>query len=207
MSIYASAGDSKKFPVHPEGPVAARCTRIIDLGTQAGEYQGKPKVARKVLFVWESSEVNGDDAGEYAGKPLLITNRYTLSLGDKAALRKVLEGWRGRKFTKEELDRFDIKAVLGKPCLITIVHNNDGDKTYANISTLSQLPKQMTAPAAVGELLLLSLDPEYFDQEVFDKLSDNLKETIAKSPEYQAIKGGKPQTKSGPAIDDDDIPF
>ena len=55
-------------------------------------------------------------------KPRAISETYTNSLGEKANLRKMLENWRGRAFTQEEMDGFDLRNVLGKACMISVVH-------------------------------------------------------------------------------------
>lgn len=204
MSLVVSAkSQGADFQPHPSGVYPARCTRIIDLGRQEANFKGQAKLVHKILFAFESSEPMPD--GEKKGEPFLITTRYTASLSDKAILRKDLESWRGRKFSSAELEAFDLKAVLGKPCLLNMIHNDEGGKTYANISSIMPLAASMTAPQARGELLFLSLAA--FDKSVFDKLSDKLKETIAKSPEYQAILAGKPAGQGSMSDMDDDIPF
>ena len=204
--MIVSSNGGSKLPLHPTGAFAVRCVRIIDLGTQQGEFKGKPKVARKVRFVWESPEKMGDDAGELAGKPYLISQDFTASLSDRAALRAALEGWRGRPFTPQELEGFDLKNVLGKACLVNLIHAESKGNTYCNIKSIMPLPAGMTCHTAVTEQIYFSLDD--FSQAVFDKLSDRLKETIAKSPEFTAVTKGAPaQTKSGGDFPDDDIPF
>lgn len=210
MSIIVSAGSGKDFAIHPQMPTAARCTRIIDLGTQLGEYKGKAKSSRKVQFVWESAELMPDSEGDYAGKPFLIIQRYTQSLSDKAGLRKDLEAWRGQKFTEQELAGFELQKVLGKACMLNMVHSDpskSGGKTYCNIQSITPLPKGMVAPAAVGPLVYFSLAE--FNRELFESFSDNLKAVIAKSPEYVAATSGQAEEPKGKQadIDDDDIPF
>ena len=206
--IVSAASGGQDFEIHPEGPTAARCTRIIDLGTVDGEWKGKKKKDHKIVFCFESAVLLGDSAGEFAGQPYLITQRYTASLGDKANMRKSLESWRGRKFTEAELEAFDLKNVLGKACMLNMVHSDPkAGKVYSNIATMMPLPAGMTAPQAVGKLVFFSLSA--FDQEVYDGLSDYYKEAIAGSDEYKALKSGKPASKPTQAavIDDDDIPF
>lgn len=207
--IVSAKGGGSNFAIHPQQVVAARCTRIIDLGTQVGEYKGKPKEARKVVFQFETEVLMED--GEFAGKPFIVTNKYTASLSDKAIMRKDLESWRGRKFTPQELEQFDLKNVLGKACMINVVHSDptaDG-KVYANISSIMPLPASMKANPASGELLFFTLSD--FDKSVYDSLSDHWKEVIAKSPEYQEAVSGKPVKAEVAAaagdIDDDEIPF
>jgi hypothetical protein len=213
MSFVISAGATRDFQPHPAGAYPARCTRIIDLGTQETTFQGEVKHVRQVMLSFESSELMTE--GEKAGQPFIVAQTFTASLGEKAKLRKYLEGWRGRKFTKAEAEGgWDLKSVLGKPALLQIVHS-EGERVYANIQTIMQLPSGMTAPPAVGELLSLSLAS--FDQSVYDKLGDKLKERIAKSPEFQQVMAGKRPSSTkkaataAPTTEDDlldqDIPF
>lgn len=209
MSLKISASGGTDFEIHPAGVVAARCIRLIELGTQESEYLGQKKRAKKVMLAFETSAMMTE--GEFSGKPFLMTTRYTASLHEKAALRKILKGWRGRDFTDIELDGFDLKNVLGKNCMINVVHNDSGDKTYANIDSIMPLPAGMIAPK-VNPLVHFDLDE--FDKDVFGALSKSLQETISKSPEYiKLTKGeayGEDATASGAAgiADlDSDIPF
>lgn len=205
MSLIVS--ESSNFTPHEAGVFAARCTRIIDLGTQTGSYQGKPTSSRKIYIGFDTAEVDDD------GNHRVVGNRYTASLGDKAILRKDLESWRGRKFTPQELKAFDLKNILGKGCLINIVHDESSGKTYANIKAIMPLQANMTPPNPTGKTVFFSLSD--FDRNVFDSLSDNMKKTIEKSPEYQGIAsnghgpvgaGGK-GAQAGFDDMDDDIPF
>lgn len=200
MSIIAS-NTGKAFELCPEGVTVSRCYRIIDLGTQQFEFQGKKKQARKVLVSWETSNLSAD------GKPLMVSKKYSLSLDEKAALRKDLQAWRGRTFTPQELEGFDISNLLTKPVMLNIVHSDDGK--YANLSSMMPLPGGMKAPELFNTPVLFSLNE--FDQDIFDSLSDGLKAIITLSPEYAEATGGSSARTvkggSGGAATDDDIPF
>jgi hypothetical protein len=150
---------------------------------------------------WELADEKMDD-----GEPFSIHQRYTFSLHEKAKLRADLESWRGKSFDEQELEAFDLEVLLGKPCLVTIVHEAGGNgKTYANVKSVAKLPKNMPAPSAPANV------PHSFtlaspDWSVFDGLSDGLKDTIRKSPEYQQVRGeGQPAAQTKMA--DSDIPF
>lgn len=203
MSIVATASSNSNFELCPEGVHVSRCYRIIDLGTQTWEFKGKKKSGRKVIINWETAEVDSE------GRPLMVGNKFTVSLDEKANLRKALESWRGRKFTEQELLGFDITKLLGAACMLNIVHSDDGK--YANIASIMPVPKGMPVQPPVNKPLIFSLSE--FDQEVFDSLSDGLKKMIQLSPEYQAIVAGGGVEESaaaggGSSTDlDDDIPF
>ena len=48
---------------------------------------------------------------ETHGRRFDVARVYTLCLHERAALRKDLESWRGRKFTEQELDGFDLEKL------------------------------------------------------------------------------------------------
>ena len=91
-------------------------------------------------FVFETKSLRED------GKPHLVWSRgFTPSLHEKAALRLFLKQWFGRDVSAEEQNEFDTELLVGKPCLVTIVHNagNNGE-TYANIGLIR--PDRTTNP-------------------------------------------------------------
>ena len=98
--------------------MAARCCRLIDLGSQESEFQGEKKLQRKILISWELSELRTD------GSPFQISRRFGLSLHEKTALRAFLQAWRGRPFSDAELAGFDLRKLLNAPCLLNVVHTN-----------------------------------------------------------------------------------
>jgi len=199
------------FKIPPSGSFLGRLYRILDLGTQKVEWQGAIKMQRKLMF---SFELHGEDNDGHPlttndGKPLMISKRYTMSLGEQSTLRKDLESWRGKKFTAEELLGFDLNVLLGKFAMCNVTHNDREGKTYANLSGLSQVPaalKKLPEPNGVNELMIFSLDA--FDQAKFDSLSDGLKDIIKKSAEWRGTNGEEEANKAvAIATLDDDMPF
>lgn len=143
MPIIATAGsDTGTFTPAPAGVHQAVCVDVVDLGIVEVTWQGKSKQQHKVNVAWQIDELRDD------GKPYLVFKRYTLSLSEKATLRKDLESWRGKKFTRDEEMGFDVESVLGANCLLNITHNVVGDKTYANVVSIMPLVKGMPKIAA-----------------------------------------------------------
>ena len=108
--IARESGGGGTFTPVPPGMYLARCYRIVDLGTQKSEYLGQVKNLPKVMLQFE---VHGeDDAGKplvtTKGEPMSISKNFTLSLAEKATLRKDLQTWRGKEFTADELRGFQI---------------------------------------------------------------------------------------------------
>lgn len=132
--IIATAGESKSFTPAPQGMHQAVAVDVIDKGILPG-FQGK--LMHKIDIAWQIDELRDD------GKRFLVYKRYTLSLNEKATLRKDLESWRGRGFTRDEEMGFDVEKLIGANCLINVQHNTKDDKTYANVIAVTPLMKGM----------------------------------------------------------------
>ena len=132
-------GGGDYIPI-PEDLHLAVCYGIWDLGSQFTHFSDRP--VHKVVIVWEIPGCRGEFErdGKMVNLPRVISRIYTLSLHEKANLRKNLESWRGKKFSEEELKGFDLKKLLGVPCQIQVIHNVKDDKTYANISAIIKAP-------------------------------------------------------------------
>lgn len=207
LIVREIGGGGGDFAPAPAGAHLARCYRIIDLGTQVSHWQGQERAAKKVLLSWELPDAKIPD-GKLAGQPFSISERFTAYLGEKMRLRAVLEAWRGRQFTKEERDGFNLENILGKPCYLNVVHASNNGKTYANIASIMPVPNGMKVQGQINESVMFSL--EKFDPVVFNSLSKNLQETIKKSPEYAKAVATKDRVElsSGDVEElNDDIPF
>lgn len=184
-----SKGDEFEQP--PEGTTVGRCVRLIDLGTQTGEWKGKKTERRKVMIGWELPSLLMDD-----GRPFLISKIYTMSLFDRAELRSDLENWRGRDLTDEEAEAFDPKVLLNKTCLLGIAYT---EKKKAKVSSILPIPRNpadqtplIAIPARVNEVIYFSLEDGEYDPATFEKLTKWVQEQVTKSPEYAARTGKTP---------------
>ena len=191
MSLIAKAeSNNSTFTPVPSGMHLARCFRIVDLGTQKSTYMGKDKFLRKILVQFEihSEDAQGNPLLTDKGEPLSISKRYTLSLGEKATLSQDLESWRGSAFTADERRGFNLEKLLGVWAMLNVTKSTGGDgKEYTNIETINPVPAQIKKaglPAPHNDTLLYSIDNSGDD--VFQKLSEGVRKTIAASPEYQA---------------------
>jgi hypothetical protein len=191
----------KEFEQAPVGNHIGRCVGMIDLGTQQGEYLGKTTHARKIVLRFElPNELISE--GEWAGKPFTVSKFYTASLGEKANLRKDLESWRGRPFTPEELRGFESKNLLDKPCMVNVTRTEKGK---AKIAGITPMPKGLTAPGRVNDLLYFSLEPDEYRPDAYELLNDYWKGEIQKSPEWSDLQG-KPRRSAVEEMESD-IPF
>lgn len=191
MTMTMPENQGGDFTPPPEGTHVARCYRVVDLGTQQVEYMGDTKRQHKVLVSWELPTEPMED-----GRPFTIHNRYTFSSSEKSHFRQHLESWRGRKFEDKDFGEggFEIRNLIGVPCLLSVVHNHKNGKTYDNVQGVMRLMKGVEVPDPINEQAFLCLNQGEFDSAVFDQLSDGLKETIRRSPEYQKMFNGMPAT-------------
>ena len=206
MSWTMRADEGGSYEQPPTGPQAAVLTQIVDIGTHTDTSTTYGTQRRhQVIFRWEMAETMT------SGEPYTIQKFYTLSMHEKANLRRDLESWRGKALDANET--IEIDAVLGKPCLLNVTESETGK---SKIASISRLPKGMDAPTPRGPLLLWRMDePEW---SVFEQLSEFTRGKIEKSEEYPGLTTHGQQaeqrtaaaepTNVGPADDfDDDIPF
>lgn len=184
----------KSFEMVPSGSHVARCYQVIHIGTIPEEYQGEHKHLNKVRIGFELPlEMREFNEGEEK-KPMSISREFTLSLGDKSNLKKFVEGMCG-----EVPEDFDVESLIGKECLITIVHKSKSKGGQrADMTTASPLPKGMECPPAINKPKILNFDN--FDHELFMSLPDFLKDKIRSSLEYKKLFSTDP-------VDKGDIPF
>lgn len=179
---------------------------IVDLGTQ---YQEKfDKSARKVRILFEFPNALQAE-GKFAGQPFVLAKNYTNLLVDKSNLMKDLVRWRGKPFTKEQLEKFDLSKLLGVPCMANVIHQDKKQSSgvYAAIDSLSGVPVGMNVPKLTNNMFIFSLDD--FDQATFDAQPEFVKEIIVASPEYKALssEGLAAHTSKSDDGEDSDIPF
>jgi hypothetical protein len=199
---------SGSFEKCPPGNHLATCYEVIDLGTQTIESKQYGTNTRHQIWIgWEIPNETMED-----GRPFVIGRKYTFSMSDKSAFRKHLESWRGKPFSDADYETFLVENLIGAGCFLNVVHSTNGDKTYANIEAVAALPKGTKAAELINDRVFFSLDPDEFDQDVFNGLSEYFQGLIQQSPEWQALKGKKPMIErvtvpAEPSGHDDETPF
>ena len=209
MSLVAKTegGNSNFVPV-PIGMHLARCYRIIDLGTQESTYMGNVKQLHKVMFQFEvhSEDAQGNATVTSKGDPMTVSKNFTLTLAEKSTLRKDLQTWRGKDFASDELKGFELKNVLGQWAMLSVVETQNNGNTYTNIATINPVPSAMKKnglPEGKNELKLFSIDDA--DMDLFESFSDNLKNKIRQSPEWERLHGSPSVGNSSPSASFDDM--
>ena len=128
---------------------------------------------------------------------MILSQVYTISMHPDSNMRQMLESWRAATFTLNEEFEFDISTVLGRACMVTVVHNGD----WANVRTVSPLPKGMDVPKAEMPLLLYDTD----NTESYNDLPPWIQKKLAKeqaAADTAAMAQGKQQE-----MGDEEAPF
>ena len=213
MAITASdTGGGKDFKKVPPGCHFAICNMVIDLGVQQTTFKGQAKSQHKVYLRWEvpDERITWEKDGKEHEGPCAIGATYTLSLSEKANLRKVLENWRGQPFTADELKGFDITKLAGKCCQIMVQHDTGSNgKTYANVTGVmgtsrEQKERARSAKSEVGVIVYSLDDP---DPSVYEKLPNWIKEKLAERAASPKLTAATATTPTDADFDDIDVPF
>lgn len=155
MPFLTKDSGGKGFDPVPEDTHIARCITVVDIGIQDTFFGKKEQVY--LGFEIPSIRVEWDDKeGVHHTGAALIGSTYTNSIHAKSILGQHLTSWRGKAFSDEEREGFEVFNVLGAPCLISVVHKMKGNNTYANINGIMRLPKGMVAPNPDGEQIAYS---------------------------------------------------
>ena len=203
LTVNGSAGGANFAPIE-EGTHLGVCCMLIDLGLQYNEtYKSS---SRKVLIGWEIPDQTIElDDGPH---PRNLFRRYTASLNERASLRADLAAWRGRDFTPEELAAFDLRNILGKSCLINVIHKEYNGKTSASIQNIMALPKGMQAGKLSGAPVVFDLDADPLEE--IEHLPAWIGEVIRKSETYKDRVSKKTQDQnpfSELGDEEEELPF
>lgn len=188
MGITAT-NQTQERELTPAGNHVARCYSMIHIGTVEEEYMGDVKMMNKARITWElptELRVFKEENGE---QPMVISKEYTLSLGDKANLRKDLDSWRGKALTDEEASKFDITRLIGVPCMLNVIHKaSKMGKMYATISAISPMPKGLSCPKQINDTFIFDYEENYSDEKIAS-FPDFIKDKIKSSVEYRKKNG------------------
>ena len=189
MSLTLKVEEGGSFELLPAGTHLGICIKLVDFGPQEVEYQGDIKEQNKVRLMFEVPAERitwKDNEGTENEGPMTIGKTYTASMFHQATLRQHLESWRGRAFTEVEEMGFDIKAVLGKPCMLGVQHKEYNGKPYAAITSISPIMKDMEVPATENDLVAFDFDT-HTDAE-FDALPEWMREKVDAGKELLRVQ-------------------
>ena len=186
------------------------------------EFNGEVKEQNKVRLMFEvpAERITWKDAeGEEQEGPMTIGKTYTASMYQMATLRQHLESWRGKNFTEVEEAGFDIKNVLGKPCMLGVQHKEYNGKPYAAITSISPVMKGMDVPKPENDLVAFDFDVH--SEAEFDALPEWMREKVTAGKALLATQKERVSSAAATALEsmnktvgnetddfeDSDIPF
>ncbi len=190
--------NSKTFLPAPQGLHLARCYAVIDLGVQLNSHFNN--YSPKVLIGWELPASLMQD-----GRPYIQFQRYTASLTESSHLRKLLESWRGRSFTSEELEGFHLKNILGVPCYLSIAQklNPKSQIIYSNVAGICPLPDGTVCPEPFNPLLYFDLD-DYSD-DAYNSIPETIRQKINLNRGNESADS--PADVTAVSVATEDLPF
>lgn len=215
MSMIAKSEGNSNIKRLEDGVYTAISSMLIDMGIQKSEKYGKS--SRKFIIVWnienEFVEVNGEKL------PRVMSKEYTMSLGEKSNLRKDLQAWRGKQFTPEELDGFNLYNILNKGCQLQILNTESNGKTYTNIVSIMALPKGMQVNTLDKTVVFDTYDeatwnsyaeiPNWMQERIkqCENLSENGLDLFIKEYEESKPQENNKQENGEMQVPEDDLPF
>lgn len=215
MSMIAKSEGNSNIKRLEDGVYTAVSSMLIDMGIQKSEKYGKS--SRKFIIVWnienEFVEVNGEKL------PRVMSKEYTMSLGEKSNLRKDLQAWRGKQFTPEELEGFNLYNILNKGCQLQILNAENNGKTYTNIVSIMALPKGMQVNTLDKTVVFDTYDeatwnsyaeiPNWMQERIkqCENLSENGLDLFIKEYEESKPQENNKQENGEMQVPEDDLPF
>lgn len=196
-----------KFKSHEEGQFVGQCVDVVDLGESVQDFADKPKyLAQKCALIFRTGEKN-DETGEFID----LSAEFTVSMGEKANLRKFLEQWRGKPYLPDEVDEgVPLDKLEGNWALLTVAHKQSKKgRTYAVIVSAVGVPKMMRAGLTpytgyTRAEYMMEKKAEYAKDALAYRLSIG-----APSGRSQSVGGdpGPQEPEEGFGATEDDLPF
>jgi len=216
LTISATESNNKERQLPEAGATIGVCFSIVDKGNQKTNWDGQEKYMPKVRLAFElpeqtiEGEVTENGKTTKVTKPMVVSMELTRSLGERATLRKHLETWRGQAFTSKELAAFNLKNLLGKAAMLTLVNKtSQAGREYCSIQGLAKLPKSVKAPTTT-ENKQVFYEIEEGTGGAFSELPEWLQKSILESKELSGAASA-PQGKATPVdhkdVDGNTMPF
>jgi len=178
---------ASEFKAVPAGTHVGVVTGLAFLGLQPGS-QMYPEPSYKLALTVSFPSLTTDD-----GKQNLdVTSQYTFSTSKKATLRKMIEAINGPFADEKAVKAFDLRSLLGKAALFSVVHKAKDDKVFANLGGVIALPAGMPVPPVLNSTRYFTpdLEPQEYLRE-YNALPEFLrKKWDERIPDENAAGGG-----------------
>lgn len=192
MSLIAKS-NNKEFKPLEAGTHIGRVVGVIHLGTITDSFKGEDVTRDRVYITFEVPEVLKED-----GKPYTIGQEFTLSMNSKGNLLPFIESLLGVKLDKEQSKEFDVFTLLGQTGMLNVIHSqpNQEGNVFANIKSVSPLPKGMTCPDPIIPPYLFDYNDNFNPEFVFAMPEKGqLRKKILRSEEWLAKGVAVPESE------------
>lgn len=171
--------------IAPAGNHVGRVYSIIHIGVIDGEWKGKANSIDKIRIGFELPlELHEFKEGE-TPKPFVVSEEYSFMMGKKSKLRPIIEGIIGVMLTDQEAYSFEINDLMGRVCMVNIVHTLTKSGTlFPKIASTASLPKGMESPDPFNKPFFLDYE-ENWNEEAFNNLPEFIREKMQSSHNYQ----------------------
>jgi hypothetical protein len=184
MGLIAKNVSGEDFQPCPIGNHIAICTGVVSVGKHENNFQPEKTPKNEVVIMWTLPNATRED-----GFPFVLTKTYTLSLHEKASLRKDLNAWRGKAFTEEELEGFNLLNILEKPCMTQVNHEVGKDgKNRAKIVSIASMIQGYPLPTLPSDYSFNIFDDDAPTWQAFEALPKWLKARIEKAVNWADIE-------------------
>lgn len=186
-----SSGGSFFLP--PSGTHLGLILAIIDLGTQIKQFgQNPPKEMRSLRIIFE---LHGDKCRIDTGAPSTLGKSMGANPAPSSFFKTIIESAMKRVYTDLELAELNLEELLGKNLLVAILHKDKksrpGEKS-AEIKAVMPMIDGVPEIVPYGHPYCFSLNPEEYNEALYNYLPGWLRDEVAKSPEWRALRGLPP---------------
>ena len=175
MTDFNPFSEAKSFDreLIPEGPHAARCVRLIEIGKQYSELYDNEQ--NKVVIVFSipgvTMEINGEEKQKFISAPYGIT----ISNSDRSSMKQYARALCPKGGAS-------LGDFLGKPCQIYVKHVTKNDRTQDRLDSISPLLPGIQVPD-------LDTEPFWFqwnkpDPEIWAKIPEFTKDLARAATNY-----------------------
>lgn len=169
----------------PEGTYQGELIRAYYIGTQVPKNPAY-KPSKKIMLVWEIDEPRTESDGNH-----LIITTVTYSLNEKSGLTRLLKPVLGKSFPVGQNDELDIPAMIGSRMMVAVTHSDHEGKTYANVASISPLPRGMAPFQATQDAFAWA-----YDDPADERVPEWVREKANECLELKNAQGlAEPETK------------
>jgi hypothetical protein len=124
----------------PPGNFPGAIVAMFDVGFQPEKDMktGTMTERRKLVMVFELNKKQPD------GKPFVLAKKYTWSMNEKSNFYKDVVNITGARF--KEGEKFNPLSLVSVPVMVNVTNTSNGEKTYHDISSVSQYPEGFPTP-------------------------------------------------------------